>query len=118
MIAGSDGPPALRPGGDALKLGIRPEHVRLARSGQPARLEATEYLGADSVLTCTVGRERLLVRAPGRVSLAAGSPVMLAWSAADLHLFDAASGRRRDDALATVIDRGEAAAAMAQGETR
>jgi sn-glycerol 3-phosphate transport system ATP-binding protein len=118
VIAGSDGPPVLRAGGGALKLGVRPEHVRLAQRGQPARVAATEYLGADTVLTCAVGTERLTVRAPGRVPLATGSPVMLAWAAADLHLFDAATGRRRDDALATVIERGEAAAAMAHGETR
>jgi sn-glycerol 3-phosphate transport system ATP-binding protein len=116
-IAGGQGPPVLR-GRDAdLFLGIRPEDIALADAargrGQPARVETIEYLGADSVVSCAVGTERLVVRAPGRVALAAGAPVRLAWPTARVHLFDAATGRRRDDKLATVIDGSNAAAELA-----
>jgi sn-glycerol 3-phosphate transport system ATP-binding protein len=118
VIAGSDGPPLLRAPDAGLLLGIRPEDIVLGGRGPAARVEAVEYLGADSVLSCAVGRERLTVRAPGRVALAPGTPVQLGWAPSAVHLFDAATGKRRDDGLATVIDGGEAAREMAGGGTR
>jgi sn-glycerol 3-phosphate transport system ATP-binding protein len=115
VIAGSNGPAVLRTPADdgGLVLGIRPEDIRLGGAsdpgGHPATVEALEYLGADSVVSCAIGSERLTARAPGRVALAPGAPVHLAWSAAHVHLFDAATGRRRDDKLASVIDGSDAA---------
>jgi sn-glycerol 3-phosphate transport system ATP-binding protein len=123
VIAGGDGPPVLR-GRDAdLLLGIRPEDIGLGApalegGGQPARIETVEYLGADSVVSCVVGSERLTVRAPGRVALEPGAPVRLSWPAERIHLFDAATGRRRDDRLASVMNGGDAAAELAEGSTR
>jgi sn-glycerol 3-phosphate transport system ATP-binding protein len=73
--------------------GIRPEHLRLAETGIPALVRDTEYLGADTVMTCSAGAATLLVRLPGRVILPAGTPVCLALDET-VHLFDAATGRR------------------------
>ncbi len=83
--------------GDLL-LGLRPEEVRLAESGVPARVRDGEYLGSDTILTCAVGDETLKVRALGRVPVAAGAEVSLAWAADAMHVFDAGSGARCDAA--------------------
>ncbi|MEJ0070256.1 MAG: ABC transporter ATP-binding protein [Pseudomonadota bacterium] len=118
VIAGSDGPPVLRAPAAGLLLGIRPEDILLGARGQPARVETVEYLGADSVVACAIGSERLTARAPGRVALARGTPVQLAWAPGAIHLFDTTTGLRRDDGLASVIDGGEAAREMAGRNTR
>jgi sn-glycerol 3-phosphate transport system ATP-binding protein len=117
-IAGSDGPPLLRTAEPGLLLGIRPEDIALGARGQPARVEAIEYLGADSVVSCVAGSEHLAVRAPGRPTLSVGAPVRLAWAPAAVHLFDAATGRRRDDRLETVINRDDADVALAERNLR
>jgi sn-glycerol 3-phosphate transport system ATP-binding protein len=104
VIAGTDGPPQLAGPGSGSLVGIRPEEIRVDAGAGPGGLGATvtgvEYLGADSIVTCAVGREALAVRAPGRITLVPGAPVRLSWSPQAMHVFDARSGRRRDDATA------------------
>ena len=82
-------------------LGIRPEDIRVLGTKEPGAVEALvrsiEYLGADSILMCAIGRQALAVRAPGRVALAPGARVYLAWARDAAHVFDAETGRRRDD---------------------
>ena len=60
-------------------LGIRPEDIRVVGAKEPGAVEALvrsiEYLGADSILMCAIGRQALAVRVPGRVALAPGAPV-------------------------------------------
>jgi sn-glycerol 3-phosphate transport system ATP-binding protein len=85
-----------------LLLGVRPEDIAFAESGDIAgRIAAIEYLGADSTVACTVGDETVMVRAPGRVALPVGAVVRLAWPAEKTHVFDAETGRRRDDVALT-----------------
>jgi len=85
-------------------LGVRPEDIRVVGTKEPGAVEALvrsiEYLGADSILLCAIGRQALAVRAPGRVALAPGAPVSLAWARDAPHVFDAETGRRRDDVTA------------------
>jgi len=91
------------PGRPDLKLGIRPEHVRIVdRGGIEAAVQSAEYLGADTVVTCSTSAggtlaDTIAARVPGRCMLAVGERVRLAWSAADTHYFDHATGKRRDD---------------------
>jgi sn-glycerol 3-phosphate transport system ATP-binding protein len=91
------------PGRPDLKLGVRPEHVRLVeRGGIEAVVQSAEYLGADTVVTCSTSAGGVLAdtvaaRLPGRHDLAEGTRVRLAWAAEDSHLFDHATGLRRDD---------------------
>jgi sn-glycerol 3-phosphate transport system ATP-binding protein len=87
---------AIEPGRDGgLLAGIRPESLRLAAHGIPAVVTHSEYLGADTVLACNVGGQRLVARLPGLVELPAGYAVHLAYDE-PLHLFDATTGRRVD----------------------
>jgi sn-glycerol 3-phosphate transport system ATP-binding protein len=65
-------------------------------------VQSAEYLGADTVVTCSTSAGATLAgafaaRLPGRHELAVGSTVRLGWSAEDSHHFDAVSGHRRDD---------------------
>jgi len=92
------------PGDTDLRLGIRPEHVRIAESGRVrAVVQSAEYLGADTIVSCAFGADAIAAKVPGRRELAPGTPVGLDWSAADCHFFDAATGLRRDDVVSLSI---------------
>ncbi|MGH6689472.1 MAG: TOBE domain-containing protein [Gammaproteobacteria bacterium] len=95
MVRGTDGP-AVSPGkGEGLLLGVRPEDVALTSGpGLAARVRTVEYLGADSIVSCAVGRQTLAVRAPGRVELPDAATVRLTWKPEATHLFDATTGTR------------------------
>jgi sn-glycerol 3-phosphate transport system ATP-binding protein len=75
-------------------LGIRPEAMHLADAGLPATVADAEYLGADTVIACTIGDAKCLVRAPGRVSLPQGSQIHLAINPTDMHFFDPTTRQR------------------------
>jgi len=97
VVAGTDGPSVLAGQGAGLLLGVRPEDIELAPSGVDAVVSAIEYLGADSIVSCTAGGQPLAVRAPRRVELPVGARIHLAWAKDAAHVFDASTGRRRDD---------------------
>jgi sn-glycerol 3-phosphate transport system ATP-binding protein len=94
VIRGSQAVVARKDDRGDLLLGLRPEAVRLADTGVSARVRDGEYLGSDTIVTCAVGDETLRVRAPGRVPVAAGAEVRLAWPPDAMHVFAAGSGAR------------------------
>jgi sn-glycerol 3-phosphate transport system ATP-binding protein len=101
-IGGADTPPdilpALPPGAaSGLLLGIRPEAVTLGEHGIPARVQSLEFLGADTLIACTIGGQTLTARVPGKASLRPGTAIRVGWRIDQAYIFDAASGRRRDD---------------------
>jgi sn-glycerol 3-phosphate transport system ATP-binding protein len=96
-VRGTGVPVLGRPVGEGVLLGLRPEDIRLTSAGVPARVLDSEYLGADTVVNCAVGEETLKLRLPGRAPVVAGAEIRLGWAPEAVHLFDAASGRRRDD---------------------
>jgi hypothetical protein len=49
------------------------------------------------VLTCETGADTVAARLPGRHHFAEGAPVSIGWDDSQVHLFDAATGTRRDD---------------------
>ena len=79
---------------DNALLGIRPEAVRLCNEGHRARVIDAEYLGADTVMSCDLGGQKLLVRLPGKAPQQPGDDVMLALDSSALHRFDPETGRR------------------------
>ncbi|MEO5844185.1 MAG: ABC transporter ATP-binding protein [Caldimonas sp.] len=91
------------PGRPDLKLGVRPEHVRVvADGGVEAVVQSAEYLGADTVVTCSTSSGGMLgdtiaARLPGRFDIAEGTRLRLGWAAGDSHYFDHATARRRGD---------------------
>jgi len=84
--------PAHVPAG--LRIGLRPEDIRIGAEGIDATVEHVEYLGADSILACRLGAASVVVRMPRAAHLAPGDTVKLSWSPAAMHYFDAESGKR------------------------
>ncbi|MFQ5776091.1 MAG: ABC transporter ATP-binding protein [Kiloniellaceae bacterium] len=95
VIAGSDSKAVLDGQGRGLKLGIRPEHIRIAEGGGlPAELVWSDYLGADTIVTAGLGTQSLMVRVSGRFGIRGGERANLVWAPEHVHVFDAATGRR------------------------
>jgi sn-glycerol 3-phosphate transport system ATP-binding protein len=87
-----------------LLLGVRPEDITIGDRGAAARVSNAEFLGADTVVACTVGNQPIIARLPGKARLEPGASVNLAWRPENMHVFDAKSGRRRDDVLTLATD--------------
>lgn len=84
--------------GTGVRLGVRPEALMIAPTGTiQAKVLHCEYLGSDTLVTCEAGGQRLSLRADGSKSFARGEALTLGFRAADLHVFDRATGSRRDD---------------------
>lgn len=71
----------------ATHMGLRPEHITLGGEVD-AIITGSEYLGADTLLRCNVGRETLLARVAGQDEYAIGTALRLGWSAEAVHRFD------------------------------
>jgi sn-glycerol 3-phosphate transport system ATP-binding protein len=84
------------PGADPAKLslGLRPEAVRIAAQGTPAMVEATEYLGADTLVEARIGAHPFLVRVPGKTNARPGERLFIELSQNAAHWFDAETGER------------------------
>ena len=81
---------------ETLAAGIRPEVMRIADGGVPARVVAVEYLGADSLIEAQIDGTTIVIRTPGRSTVTPQAQIHVQWAAKDTHWFDAASGRRID----------------------
>jgi sn-glycerol 3-phosphate transport system ATP-binding protein len=89
-----DGAPAMA-AREHLMLGVRPEQVRrVGTDGVAATVVATEYLGADTLVQARAGNGELTARLPGRIELAPGATIHLAWPLDSRHWFDAHTGQR------------------------
>jgi len=91
--------------GARLLVGVRPEHVRFsADSSLRAEVLGTEYLGSSQIVTCRLADGTTLrARVAPELAVQRGDQLGLQFDAAQVSLFDAASGRalrtaRHDDA--------------------
>jgi sn-glycerol 3-phosphate transport system ATP-binding protein len=81
---------------DGRLIGIRPEHIRIvSQDGQPAHVKSVEHLGADSIVLCDIEGQPVSVRQDGFSKAAPGDDIRLAWTPADEHQFDQATGARQ-----------------------
>ena len=95
ILDGAADLPAAAGQGAGLTLGIRPEHVEIsADGGLPAELTASDYLGADTIVTARIGGQDINARLSGHYQVTPGETVRLAWAKENVHFFDAATGRR------------------------
>jgi multiple sugar transport system ATP-binding protein len=80
----------------SLKLGVRPENLRLVPAAGDAALPSTvvllEPLGAETLATLAVGGAELVARMPAQFREPPGTAVTLHVAPAHLHLFDAETG--------------------------
>ena len=93
--------PTSAPGGTAVALGIRPEHLLPASDGPlEFTIELAEPLGADTLLHGHFGdaRELVTVRQGGHVLAKPGDKRRFAADPGNLHLFDSQTGKRIADA--------------------
>ena len=85
----------------ALRLGIRPEHLRLANPGEaaiPVVLRSVERLGADAFGYGFVegSDQPMVLRLPGTSQAARGDHIAVVPDVAHLHVFDPQTGARID----------------------
>ncbi|MGE8639655.1 MAG: ABC transporter ATP-binding protein [Achromobacter sp.] len=92
VIAGTQGPAIAGAPAGAVKLGVRPEHIRIDDSGIAATVESVEYFGADSIVVCRVGdTSGVAVRVGGHLHARAGEALRLSWQDGQQHFFAADS---------------------------
>jgi multiple sugar transport system ATP-binding protein len=80
--------------GQALTLGVRPEHLRLDGAGVEARVVVVESTGSETHLVVDAGGTKLTCVLRERVGVRPGDQVRLGADTAHLHLFRADSGER------------------------
>ncbi|AID30338.1 glycerol-3-phosphate ABC transporter ATP-binding protein [Mesorhizobium sp. SEMIA 3007] len=81
--------------GDAITIGLRPEHIRLADDGAlRGEVVVVEPLGLSTQFYVKLANQQLCVFAMGRAGVKPGDTVRLAADPAALHLFDPKSGDR------------------------
>lgn len=96
VIAGTVGPAVAPAAAAGAILGVRPEEIAPTDGpGLAVAVVSAEFLGAETVLTCSVGEagQTIQARVPGHHALAAGSALRLRLPP-PAHLFDTATGRR------------------------
>jgi ABC-type sugar transport system ATPase subunit len=74
-------------------LGIRPEHVRIGTYGVRTRVDLVEVAGSDAYVHLDSG---LVARLPAHSRPAEGAAVSAAFDREAAHLFDEATGERRE----------------------
>ncbi len=79
--------------GDAVKLGIRPEHLHIGTDGSsvlPGKIILTEQLGSETYLHAVISSGvTLVIQSPGQVLLKSGDKVSFDLDAEHTHLFRA-----------------------------
>jgi len=90
--------------GQEITLGIRPEHVSIAKgngNGIEVKISVVEQLGADTLVHCTLGKGEtkisdtgFVVRLSGIQTLEEGSFMSLNFAEKYLHMFNAKTGKR------------------------
>ncbi|MBX5048680.1 ABC transporter ATP-binding protein [Rhizobium lentis] len=84
--------------GQAVRLGVRPEHLSLAASGLTTTVNVTEPTGHETTVFLRYGSGELVAVLSERHGFEPGQVVTIAARPGKLHLFDAESGKtlRRD----------------------
>ena len=85
--------------GQAIKLGVRPEHLRISEGDAgalPMIVTLVEHLGADTLIHGHFGNAKtdLTVRCAGTQKVDAGDTLPIAISLDQIHLFDPSTGKR------------------------
>jgi len=80
--------------GQAVKYGIRPEHLHVEASGIPAEVVVVEPMGAEAELVVKIGDASFTVVTHGRSSAKPGDRIFLRSESENAHVFDSVSGAR------------------------
>ena len=83
--------------GQAVVLGIRPEHLRLSQDGVPVTVTVVEPTGSElQIIGRTPGGEEVVANFRERHAFSPGETVRLSGEPGLIHLFDGETGRRID----------------------
>ncbi|MBB4053633.1 multiple sugar transport system ATP-binding protein [Devosia subaequoris] len=80
--------------GQAIMLGIRPEHLVVSDGGTPAEIVTVEPTGAETQVVSRLAGTEVMVALRERLQMGPGDHFSLAPMPGTVHLFDAASGLR------------------------
>ena len=83
-------------GGTRVTVGFRPEHLHVGADGWPASVSVVEPTGSETQITARIGEHVVRVLVRGRTDARPGDTIHLTVRPADLHVFDTASGKRRE----------------------
>jgi len=79
-----------------VKLGARPESIRLAVPGEPSAVTATvdliELTGPEKIVSATLGPDRFTARLDANTRLAKGDVRQFVFESSAVRLFDPATG--------------------------
>ena len=80
-------------GGQAVKFGIRPEHITLGGAGaMPAKVVLTEPLGAETLALVRIGANEMTGRFQPEAGLKPGMDIQVSLAMSKIHVFDETSG--------------------------
>jgi len=83
---------------NSILLGVRPEHVNLTdKGGLVAQVVSSEYLGADTIVSCKTGVNEFVLRHADRLDVKTGEHIRVTWKSDKTHLFYIDGGQRCDD---------------------
>jgi multiple sugar transport system ATP-binding protein len=89
-------PPALQvAAGAAVRLGIRPEHLRVVEAGWPVTVSIVEPTGSETQISSRLGGHTVRILVDGRTSSGPGDSIHLGVDPANVHVFDPQTGLRR-----------------------
>lgn len=78
-----------------LLIGVRPENIEiLENKGCEVTIVATEYLGADTLITCRIDSQTFTLSTRGRLIVTPGDSIKVGWSLEHVHLFNGSDGKR------------------------
>jgi ABC-type sugar transport system ATPase subunit len=69
-------------------IGVRPEHVRISRSGLPVRVCAVDYLGAETLVRLEHDGQYMFARTEGRTRLKSEEALHVSWPEEEINYFD------------------------------
>ncbi|OHV68945.1 sugar ABC transporter ATP-binding protein [Mesorhizobium sp. LCM 4577] len=85
--------------GEAMVLGVRPEHLRLAEDGIPVKVAVIEPTGSEvQIIGRTPGGEDIVANFRERHSFAPGETIRLSVDPGPIHLFHGETGKRIETA--------------------
>jgi len=76
-------------------IGVRPEAIQISDQGLSARVDAIDFLGAETIIRLAFGEQALLAKINGRAKIAPGEHLTVSWSTDAVHLFNE-KGLRED----------------------
>ena len=69
-------------------IGIRPEKIKISERGLTARVDAIDFLGAETIIRLAFEEQILLAKINGRVKVAPGDQLTIGWPSEAAHIFN------------------------------